>query len=185
MQYCGICAWNNKVRWKNKLTLSPLNFVTNRLCSMSHLLPRIIRSTPSLACWETKSKIELKLRFYICASFWSFLFRAGLSNTWPSILSNVPQAEVKVWQLYCIYLGCKGQIDILIRKRWPPFYDLNLKAALLEKGLSNPALERFHCQQYLRTEKAKETFCSYASGMWTNVWRVVLDLAFRYVNCQH
>ena len=44
----------------------------------------------------------------------------GLSNIWPTILSVVARAEVKVGKPNCNYLSFKGEIDILICKKWLP-----------------------------------------------------------------
>ena len=45
----------------------------------------------------------------------------GLSNAWPAMLSVMAQAEAKVdTELYCTYLGCKGELVILVCKSGPP-----------------------------------------------------------------
>ena len=51
-----------------------------------------------------------------------------------NMLSDVARPVVKAdRELYCIYLGCKGEIDILVCKKWPSIYDLDLKVAQLEE----------------------------------------------------
>ena len=59
-----------------------------------------------------------------------------LSNVWLAMLSNVACGEIKVdRELYCIYihLGCNGETNIYVYKKWPSIYEQNLKVALLEE----------------------------------------------------
>ena len=66
----------------------------------------------------------------------SLPFTTALSNARPTMLSDVVRIQVKnERELYCIYLGCKGEIDILVCKKCPPpINDLNLKWPSLKKG---------------------------------------------------
>ena len=42
------------------------------------------------------------------------------------------------------YLGCKGEIDILVCKKWPSIYDLSLTVALLGKRLDQGIFQNRH-----------------------------------------
>ena len=58
------------------------------------------------------------------------------------MLSDMACTEVKVdRELYCIYQGCKGEVDTSVYKKWPSICDLKLKVALLKKRLGNPVID--------------------------------------------
>ena len=61
-----------------------------------------------------------------------------------AILAEVSHTEVNIRELYYSYLSCKGEIDILVCKRCPPIYDLNLKVNLLEKRLDSPDIYNYN-----------------------------------------
>lgn len=61
--------------------------------------------------------------------------------------------QAKVREIYCILLGCKGEIDILMCKKWAPIHDINLKVNLPEKRLDNSDL-------YYKTKSFKHIYDS-------------------------
>ena len=103
------------------------------------LVPAVLFAAVGTAgqrCTTTRRLVSLNVsmtKFHTAENLLYLLFaclvRSGLSNiVWDYICT-----EAEVRELYYIYLGCNGDIDILICKKWLPTYDLNLEVALLEK----------------------------------------------------